>query len=213
MDVFIRNLRSLACCAAIGAAGMAGGQQTSVSSRIEVSAEDGVTYDASTSRVEFRGFRLSAGEIRIEAVRAVASTFDLEESDWQLDGNVRITVGSVEIEGDSSRFAIRDGELSRFELAGEPATFTDLSTSGSRRASGGASRLLFDTAEQQLSLTENAWLSVGSNEVIGCDLIYDLDAQPGEPTFRSGSAECDQPFRIRISPVEDEGADSAPQSP
>ena len=45
-------------------------------------------------------------------------------------------------------------------------------------------------------MTDGAWLSEGSNEFRGCDLIYDID----EEKITSGSSECGEPVVITILP-------------
>jgi lipopolysaccharide transport protein LptA len=170
---------------------------------------DTFAYDGGTSRVEFSGLQMTQGDLRLEADRASSSSLDFERSEWRLTGNVSIEIGATRISSDEARFSIRNNELTLFELLGQPATFEDLDPSSTRVATGGANRLNYDNVERTLSLREDAWLRVGSNEVTGCDLIYDVDAG----TFMSGSTECDQPFRIRISrPAEDTAADP-PRAP
>jgi lipopolysaccharide export system protein LptA len=52
-------------------------------------------------------------------------------------------------------------------------------------------------------MTDGAWLSEGSNEFRGCDLIYDID----EEKITSGSSECGEPVVITVlPPLTEEGA-------
>jgi len=212
MDVFSRKLL-FSLPLAVAFMGGADAQEALLPADIEFSTEGGFTYYGNSSRVDMRGLRISQGDTTIEADTASASGFDCEQSEWRLDGNVRITVGSLRIEGTSARFVCQDDRLQQFELRGAPATFESIEPGDTRAASGGANLLAYDDAEARLSLTGDAWLSVGSNEIVGCDLIFDVDASGDEATFWSGSTECDERIRIRISPAEDNGADDAPQPP
>jgi hypothetical protein len=56
-----------------------------------------------------------------------------------------------------------------------------------------------------LSLTDDAWLRIGANEIMSCDLVFDLDAE----TFSSGATDCGE--RVRIKPAA--GAGAAPSQP
>lgn len=164
-------------------------------------------YDGGTSRVNFRGLRLSQGDLRIAADRAVSNSLESDTSEWELEGNVRITIDTATVESDSAHFTMRGNVLSVLDLEGRPATFEDRSPARADVAAGGASRIRYDDSEGTLSLLDDAWLRVGANEITGCDLIFNVD----EGTYRSGSAECDQPFRIRIlRPSEEAPADDPP---
>ena len=211
MDVFGRKLLfSFALATGIAVAPAA--QEVAPPVGIDLSA-DSLGYQGGSNRVVFAGFQLSEGDKTIEADTASASEYDFEQSEWELSGDVRMSVGPVRLESNTARFRFLDNQLQQIELQGEPAMFERPDPADSRRASGGANRIFYDEVERRLSLIGNAWLSVGSNEVVGCDLVYDIDASGDELTFWSGSTECDERFRIRISPAAGDGADVAPQTP
>ena len=191
----------------LGAVASAAGQAPADGLDVEF---DTFAYDGGTSKVEFRGLRLSQGDLRLTADEGTSSSLDFEEGAWELRGDVHITVGSVRISSDEARFTSRNNELTTFDLRGQPATFEDLDPPSAEVATGGADRIFYDHTERTLSLTDNAWLRVGANdELTGCHWIYDVDAG----TFMSGSNDCDQPFRIRITrPAEDADTDP-PRAP
>lgn len=194
---------------AAGCVGPAAAQPPAVPEGVDL-AMDSFAYEGGTSRVNIRGLRLSQGDLNVEAEEATSSALDSGQSEWELRGDVRISLGTAQIESEQARFSIRNGELTTFELIGDPATFEDLDAPEGEAARGGANRLYLDNAARTLSLTEDAWLSVGASEVTGCDLIYDVDAG----TFMSGSTQCDQPFRIRMSrPPEDTAANQSAPAP
>lgn len=209
MAVFSPDWRAALAALAACTAGIAAAQSVATPDGVDLSADE-VAYDGSTSRVEFQGLRLSQGDLRIAAQEATSTSLESENSEWTLR-DVRIEVGTARLTSDRARFSMRDNALTSVELTGEPARFEDPSPPGAEAASGGADRITYDDTARTVSLLDDAWLRVGANEVTGCDLVYDVD----EGTFRSGSTECDQPFRIRIArpPEENRADEDPPESP
>lgn len=161
---------------------------------IDLSAES-FTYHGETSKVDFRGLKISQDDLAIAAERATADPIDFEHGKWQLSGNVRISVDSAKISSNEALLMIENNELATVELKGNPATFEETAPGNTEPVQGHANRLFFDKAKQTLSLTGDAFLRVGGNEIMSCDLIFDLDEQ----TFSSGTTDCGEPVRIRPS--------------
>ena len=166
------------------------------------------SFDQKNGTIVFRGLHITQGELGIRADEAVASAVDFEGSEWSFSGNVRITVESASIEADTALLVFEDHALLTAELTGQPARFEDLSPTRPQPISGSANRLTFDNVDQVLRLSEGARLSEGSNEMTGCDLIYDLEQQQ----ITSGSSECGEQVVITIVPPSDEAeTESTPQ--
>jgi lipopolysaccharide transport protein LptA len=165
------------------------------------------SFDQKNDTVVFRGLQITQGELGIRADEAVASALDFERSEWGFSGNVRITVESAKLEADTALLVFKDHALLTAELTGRPARFEDLSPTRRQPISGSANRLIFDNVERVLHLSEGARLSEGSNEMTGCDLIYDLEQQQ----ITSGSSECGEQVVITIVPPSgDAETESAP---
>jgi lipopolysaccharide transport protein LptA len=165
------------------------------------------SFDQKNDTVVFRGLQITQGELGIRADEAVASALDFERSEWGFSGNVRITVESAKLEADTALLVFKDHALLTAELTGRPARFEDLSPTRRQPISGSANRLIFDNVERVLHLSEGARLSEGSNEMTGCDLIYDLEQQQ----ITSGSSECGEQIVITIVPPSgDAETESAP---
>jgi lipopolysaccharide transport protein LptA len=165
------------------------------------------SFDQKNDTVVFRGLQITQGELGIRADEAVASALDFERSEWGFSGNVRITVESAKLEADTALLVFKDHALLTAELTGRPARFEDLSPTRRQPISGSANRLIFDNVERVLRLSEGARLSEGSNEMTGCDLIYDLEQQQ----ITSGSSECGEQVVITIVPPSgDAETESAP---
>lgn len=163
---------------------------------------DSVSYDGGTSRAEFRGLEISQDDLRIAADHATVDSLDFKRSEWQLRGDVRISVGTTKIASDEALLQIRNDELATVELRGDPATFEDTAPVHAEAVEGRANRLFFDRTKRTLSLTDDAWLRIGANEIKSCDLIFDLDAE----TFSSGTMDCGKGgVQINVQPPASSG--------
>jgi lipopolysaccharide transport protein LptA len=182
-------------------AAAAGAQSLAAPPGIELSAET-FSYDGGTSRVVFQGLKISQKDLSVAADRATVDALDFKRSTWQLRGNVQISVGTAKIASDEALLQVRNNELATVELRGDPATFEDTAPAHAEAVEGHANRLFFDTSKRTLSLTDNAWLRLGANEIMSCDLIFDLDAE----TFSSGTTDCGE--RVRIKPAPAAGANA-----
>jgi lipopolysaccharide export system protein LptA len=105
-----------------------------------------------------------------------------------------MTLDAAVVNANSAVFTIADKRLSRGEL--EQATFENAGQiEGQPPVNGGAGKMVFDYAAGTLRLSDNAWVQKkGQYEVHGCDLIYNMV----DRGVKSGSADCDQPFTIRM---------------
>lgn len=205
MDVWLLKLAT--ACAAVAACASSAAQESREPLPIAWEA-DSFSLDRKTSLLTFVGLRLTQGELALQADHAVATGLDAG-SEWQFTGNVRITIDAALIEADSAKFRFGEGALAVAELAGDPALFTDTNPERRETARGGAHLLVYDYAAQTLRLAEGAWLSVGRNEIRGCDLIYDF----AEGQVMSGSSACGERFSITIVPPADEPESGADRSP
>ena len=80
--------------------------------------------------------RITQGDLTIAADDALATGFEFDEaSEWRFTGNVRIEVATAVMEADSAVFTFADGQLSRGELEGTPASFSDTDEATQRKPS------------------------------------------------------------------------------
>lgn len=157
---------------------------------------DSSSFDRQSNDVIFNGLRITQGDFTIEADEAKASGLDFEKSEWFFQGNVRIAIDSANIEASTAELTFEGHALLVVKLRGNPAVFQDFSAVREETIQGGASLLEFDSVERTLRMTDGAWLSEGSNEFRGCDLIYDID----EEKITSGSSDCGEPILITVLP-------------
>jgi lipopolysaccharide transport protein LptA len=162
------------------------------------------TFDRQADMIEFRGLTITQGDLLLEADRALATGLDFGASTWQLTGSVSLEIASALLRADSATFSFDAHQLTMAELRGTPATFTDRAAEREQPVSGGANTFSYDYLQSTLRMSDNAWLSMGPNEIRGCDLIYDFDQ--GQVT--SGTSDCGERFSITIQPPEDAATDS-----
>lgn len=193
-------LTALACFAGPGSS-----QPTDEPLPISLDA-DSSSFDRRTETIAFRGLRITQGSMGIEADEAQATGLDFEKSEWHFSGNVRITIDSATIRSDNADLRFEAHELLMAELSGEPAMFEDLSAVGEEPIRGGANLLYYDNVTRTLRMSDGAWLSEGTTQFTGCDLIYDLD----EERITSGSSECGQDLQIIFVPPADEEDEAEP---
>lgn len=191
-------LRIVCVCALASAWGSATVAAQSGGERQELLLDsESFSFDNQSNLVRIRAPRITQGGLKIEADEAVATGLDFDaRSEWRFAGHVRITVESAVMEADSAVFTFDNEQLSRGELAGNPATFNDSNVDGQFPISGSAGALSYDYVARTLRLTGNAWLRRDRTEVTGCDLIYDFAAE----RFRSGSADCGEAYSFRVLP-------------
>lgn len=136
---------------------------------------DSSDFDYRNEALRFRNVRITQGEIRIEAQQAAASGLDFENSRWQFEGEVRITVTGGFLSSDKATVDFRDNLVSRADIVGRPAQFEQKRET--QLARGRAARIDYDLTAGTVKLVGDAWLSDGRNEITGPALTYDLGAQ------------------------------------
>src|SRR5690606_39544051 len=102
MDVSRRKLATfVVMLTALPNAGTALAQNGEV---VDIIVRENLSYVGNTGRVDVAGLVITQGDLKIEADKGSASRLDTERSEWHLEGNVRISVGSVKIAGDAAEF-------------------------------------------------------------------------------------------------------------
>jgi len=198
-------LNSLCICGLALASGFVVGAQDDEPEELVLTSGP-ITFNRQTNLFEAQAARITQGNLSIEADDVLATSIEFnEQSEWRFIGHVRITVDSAVIEADSAVFTFDQERLSRGELEGEPASFTDVDTR-QRSISGRAHKISYDYVARTLRMTEDARVLRGQSEMLGCDVIYDFTAE----RITSGSADCADGFRVRRLPDPDEQTPPAP---
>src|SRR6516165_5882649 len=164
-----------------------------------------ITVDAASSEVDYRTNTvvftqvvISQGAMRVQADHAHASGLNFANSRWTFDGHVRIDAeprGSLR--ADQAVVEFRDNRIVRATASGKPAEFEQPRADSQQMARGHADEIVYDVTEGTVRLTDNAWLTDGTNEISGPLLVYNILAQRVQAATQSGT---DQRIHIVIQP-------------
>jgi lipopolysaccharide transport protein LptA len=146
------------------------------------------------------GMRITAGEARI------TGGLNFDNSQWNISGDVRITVEGGSLTSDKAIVTFRNKLLSAATITGSPAQFEQKREDGTM-ARGRANTIDYETASGLVSFTTNAWLSYGRNEITGQQLVYNIRAQGMQPQAKPDKTNGNGRIRVVIQP------DKAPQLP
>jgi lipopolysaccharide transport protein LptA len=164
-----------------------------------------ITVDAASSEVDYRTNTvvfsqvvISQGAMRVQADHAHASGLNFANSRWTFDGHVRIDAeprGSLR--SDQAVVEFRDNHIVRATANGKPAQFEQQRADSQQMARGRAEEIVYDVSEGTVRLSNDAWLSDGTNEISGPLLVYNIRAQRVQAAAPSGT---DQRVHIIIQP-------------
>ena len=79
-------------------------------------------FDYQNNVLVFNEITIVQGDIRITAVRAVASGLDFEDSSWEFSGSVSITDAESGLASDAARVRFAGGEVQSATAPSRPAT-------------------------------------------------------------------------------------------
>jgi lipopolysaccharide transport protein LptA len=170
---------------------------------------DNVDIDLRNNHSVCTHVAISNGTISILADRGTTDESDFDDSQWQFDGNVFIEFESASLSADRASFEFARNELVYGELTGSPVEIRDRLEEQDVDLVGTANRIAYDNRDGTARLAGEASITLGGNEYLGCDLVYNLN----EKTFKSGTSDCG--VRVRIIPNEGEesGADDSSAQP
>src|SRR6202008_665916 len=105
---------------AAAACGAAAEDRSKLPIKVEARASD---FDYQNNVLVFDEITISQGDIRIVAKRAEASGLNFEDSRWQFNGDVRITMPDSGMASETARVRFSGGEIQSATVTGAPATF------------------------------------------------------------------------------------------
>jgi lipopolysaccharide transport protein LptA len=167
-------------------------------------------FDYKNNTLLFRRVRITQGEMQVEAQEASATGLNFENSEWNLKGQVRITVPDGKLASDVAAVTFRNNEIVKAVIRGGPATFEQRLEQSRQLAQGRANSIEYDVGASTVRLLGAAWLSDGQNEIRGNTLVYDI----GRQRVAANPDESDPGgVRITINPKETTPPADSPQEP
>jgi len=161
--------RKLAAVALLAACAAAAAAQDREQLPIQLTASS-LNFDSQKGVVEYGAITITQGEIRITADRAVTTGVDFEDSRWQFNGTVRITMPDASLASETADVKFAGGEIQSATVTGAPATFEQKRKD--ELARGRANRIDYDLKRGTAEFAGNAWLSDGKTELTGETLTY-----------------------------------------
>ena len=187
MAISIRKLAAVALIAACAAATA----QDRAQLPIQLTATS-LNFDSQKGVVEYGAITITQGQIRITADRAVTTGVDFEDSRWQFNGTVRITMPDASLASETADVKFAGSEIQSATVTGAPATFEQKRKD--ELARGRANRIDYDLKRGTAEFAGNAWLSDGKTELTGETLTYStanqqvVSHQPVVITIQPGEA-------------------------
>lgn len=163
--------------------------------------DQAVTLDAASSDVDYRtntvNFRdviITQGTTRVVADAARADGLNFENATWNFSGNVRISVDGGSLRSSEAVVNFSRNRITRATITGTPAEFEQRRTDSADVARGRAGRIEYDVPAGTVTLSSDAWLTDGRNEISGRELVYSVREQRVQAQARPGDA-----GRVRIT--------------
>ena len=115
-------------------------------------------------------------DMEIKARTVSTTSLDLDDSDWTLDGNVRIRSEQQQSKLSSDRAVVqfRNSEILRITMTGNPAEFEQKRGDSGSITRGHARQMVYEASTGVVRLLQDAWLSDGGKEIKTPQLVYDI---------------------------------------
>jgi lipopolysaccharide transport protein LptA len=144
-----------------------------------------ILLDAQSSEVDylknellFRKVKISRGPMSVSADLAQATgqstNLNFEDSQWVFRGNVKIITEQGQLTSDEADVTFIKSLLSKAVISGKPAEFEQRNTKTAKPIVGHADLITYDVGKGTVSLSKNAWLSNGAEDVRGELLKYNF---------------------------------------
>lgn len=160
-----------------------------------------VQLDAASSEVDYRNntvnFRdiiITQGTIRVTAEQAHGTGLNFDNSTWVFTGNVRITMDTGNLRSRQANVEFRNQRIARATILGEPAEFEQQRKGSPEMARGHSASIVYDLIGGIVTLSGDAWLSDGRNEIKGRELVYNVREQRVKAQTQEGDKD-----RVRIT--------------
>ena len=156
---------------------------------------DSSDFDYSSSKLVFRGLRMTQGMLGVKADYAETDKLDFDDGLWTFTGNVEFTTADTTLVCDWAEIKFINHELAAARMTGEPAWFKQIDPASGTTNSGEAKSIVYRLSDGILELRDEANFTDGSNKVAGDLISYDLQGQ----SLRAGAGSSG-PVKIYIEP-------------
>ena len=131
-------------------------------------------FDYKNNTLLFKRVKITQGGLEVTAQQASATGLEFDDSEWRLQGDVKIIVPGGRLQSDEAIVSFRNNTIARASIKGSPAEFEQQLKEQAQVARGKAGSIEYDVKAATVRLTGNAWLSDGRNEIRGNTLVYDI---------------------------------------
>ncbi len=155
-----------------------------------------ISYDAShveadvkTHELRLDNVTIYYGKMTVRADRALATAGDFKDSRWTFDGNVRIdAVPRGNLRSDQAVVEFEDNQLKRATATGNPAEFDQTrDDSNNIIARGHAKQIVYEVGSGTVSLSNDAWVNDGRDDIRASVITYDLRGEHVEASTSPGT--------------------------
>jgi lipopolysaccharide transport protein LptA len=115
-------------------------------------------------------------DMEIKANTVSTTSLDMNDSNWTLDGNVRIRSEQEQskLSSDKAVVQFRNSEVLRITMTGNPAEFEQKRPDSGLITRGHAKQMVYEAADGVVRLMQDAWISDGGKEIKTPQLVYDI---------------------------------------
>ena len=143
-----------------------------------------ISLEAQSSQIDYRTHQLvfhqvtiRQGTMSISATLAHATGLDFDDSHWAFRGDVHIVVNRGDLRSNAADITFARKRLANATVTGTPARFTQVDPKSGRLVQGHAQTIDYEVAKGIVTLSNDAWLTDGHNEISGQILKYDIAAR------------------------------------
>ncbi|MDE2294787.1 MAG: lipopolysaccharide transport periplasmic protein LptA, partial [Gammaproteobacteria bacterium] len=143
-----------------------------------------ISLEAQSSQIDYRTHQLvfdqvtiRQGSMSISAALAHATGLDFDDSHWAFRGDVHIVVNRGDLRSSAADITFARQRLASATVTGAPARFTQVDPKSGRLVQGHAQKIDYEVAKGIVTLSKDAWLTDGHNEINGQILKYDIAAR------------------------------------
>lgn len=163
-----------------------------------------ISLEAQSSQIDYRTHQLvfhqvtiRQGTMSISAALAHATGLDFDDSHWAFRGDVHIVVNRGDLRSSAADITFAHKRLASATVTGAPASFTQVDPKSGRLVQGHAQEIDYEVAKGVVTLSKDAWLTDGRNDISGQILKYDI---AGRSVIATAADQNAHRVRITITP-------------